>query len=122
MEKEQQQKLNEYAKLCAHNIIETAHFTYNAPRGITIVKVCIEILEKEIEKTKSHKKRTPSRTSGLGISLAKGIITNPGLCSKEKKFVVEVCIWTLKERIREIQPKQAEPDYKEARYGSKKPR
>jgi len=34
--------------------------------------------------------------------------------------IVEICIKVLQERIDEIQPKKADPKYKEARYGKKK--
>ena len=47
-------------------VIEAAHLTYNAPRGVQIVQACIERLQ---------------------------------------------------QRIAEIQPKKASPDYKKARYG-----
>jgi hypothetical protein len=33
--------------------------------------------------------------------------------------IVETCIKVLQKRIKEIQPKQAEPSYKKARYGPK---
>lgn len=52
----------------ADSIIEAAHQTYNAPRGIAIVGACIKRLQ---------------------------------------------------ERLPEIQPRKADPEYKKARYGKK---
>lgn len=45
-------------KLFADNIIETAHLTYNAPRGIKIVESCILQLQLRIKEIQT-KKATP---------------------------------------------------------------
>jgi hypothetical protein len=69
MKKEKETRAVALGRLLADVAMESAHLTYNAQRGMKIIKACIERLQ---------------------------------------------------ERIDEIQPKKATPEYKEARYGQKR--
>jgi hypothetical protein len=60
-----------------------------------------------------------TRVDAFGISLADVVIETAHLmynASRGRK-IIEVCIKRLQERIDEIRPKKAKPEYKEARYG-----
>ncbi|MBT4277804.1 hypothetical protein HOD96_03620 [Candidatus Falkowbacteria bacterium] len=47
-----------FGEMLADVVIEAAHLTYNAPRGVKIVETCIKVLQKRIEEIKP-KKATP---------------------------------------------------------------
>lgn len=63
----------------------------------------------------------PSRARTLGIAIADNIIEAAHLTynAGRGKALVETIIKRLQERINEIQPKKARPEYKKARYGKK---
>lgn len=67
-----------------------------------------------------------TRQELLGIMFADGIIEAAHQTYKASrgKAIIKACIKRLQERSGEIQPKKADPNYKEARYGKKgnKPR
>lgn len=62
-----------------------------------------------------------SRAEKLGIALADTIIEVAHLTYNAPRgiSIVEACITQLTEKIDEIKPKKATPDYKNARYGKK---
>jgi hypothetical protein len=63
-----------------------------------------------------------SRVDAFGLSLADVIIEAAHLTynASRGKRIVKICIKRLQERINEIQPKKADPEYKKARYGQDK--
>jgi len=66
--------------------------------------------------------RKGTRVDAFGISLADVVIEAAHMtynASRGRK-IVEICIKRLQERIGEIKPKKADPDYKRARYGKDK--
>lgn len=65
--------------------------------------------------------KKPTRDSHLGIMFADTIIeaAHQKYNARGGKVMVKSCIARLLERIGEIQPKKADPKYKEARYGRK---
>jgi hypothetical protein len=65
------------------------------------------------------KKKTRGKL--LGVMFADVVIeaAHQRYNAYQGKVIVEACIRRLKERISEIQPKKADPKYKEARYGKK---
>ncbi len=65
--------------------------------------------------------KKPTRDSQLGIMFADAVMgaAHQRYNARGGKAIVESCIARLQERIGEIQPKKADPKYKEARYGRK---
>lgn len=65
--------------------------------------------------------KNKSRAEKLGIMLADSIIEVAHLTynAPRGKKIVETCINRLQERLSEIKPIPADPNYKEARYGKK---
>ena len=63
-----------------------------------------------------------TRVDAFVVSLADVVMEAAHLTynASRGKRIVEVCIERLRERISEIQPKKAEPKYKEARYDKNK--
>ena len=105
----------------ADNVIEAAHMTYNAPRGVSIVEACIERLQEIGEIQFAGNKKNLSRGEKFGIAEADGIIETACLTGDVSMAVkmIESCIKRLQERKGEIQPKKADPKYKKARYDKK---
>ena len=64
-------------------------------------------------------KKKISEAEELGIDQANVIMkyAHKMYNAKRGRKIVEVCIKVLQERIGEIQPKEADPKYKKARYG-----
>ena len=62
-----------------------------------------------------------TRQNLLGIMFADSIIeaAHQTYNACRGKAMIEACISRLQERIGEIQPKKADPKYREARYGKK---
>lgn len=65
--------------------------------------------------------KTETRAKTFGFSLADSVIEAAHLTynAARGRAIVESCIMRLQQRIHEIQPRQAKPSYKKARYGSK---
>lgn len=63
-----------------------------------------------------------TRQESLGIMFADSVIeaAHQTYNASRGKVIIRACIVRLKERIDEIQPKKADPKYKEARYRKKK--
>ncbi|KKP72864.1 MAG: hypothetical protein UR65_C0011G0014 [Candidatus Moranbacteria bacterium GW2011_GWE2_35_164] len=95
----------------ADAIMEAAHMTYNAPRGINIVNACIAKLQEKIgefqPKEVSRKRRKEPARAVLFGSMEMAII--------------RACIASLQQRIGsgEIKAVPAKPAYKKARYDKK---
>ena len=47
-EEEKKSRAEKFGIMQADNVIEAAHMTYNAPRGIRIVEACIKRLQERI--------------------------------------------------------------------------
>ncbi|MDX1700056.1 MAG: hypothetical protein R3250_05525 [Melioribacteraceae bacterium] len=62
-----------------------------------------------------------TRPERLGILFADSIMESAHLTynAPRGRIIIQSCIDRLKERIEEIQPKKADPEYKKARYGEK---
>lgn len=63
----------------------------------------------------------PTKAEILGKAFADAIILSAHMAYNAPRGVaiVKACIARLQERIGEIQPKKADPAYREARYGNK---
>ncbi|EKE20445.1 MAG: hypothetical protein ACD_7C00581G0016 [uncultured bacterium] len=112
----------------ADAIMEAAHMTYNAPRGINIVSACIAKLQEKIgefqPKEVSRKRRKePARAVLFGIKLANVTIGAAHLTDdvSMEMAVIRACIASLQQRIGsgEIKAVPAKPAYKKARYDKK---
>ena len=66
--------------------------------------------------------RKKTKADKLGIALADVVMKTGHMTynAYRGRRIVAVCIEVLQKRIGEIQPKKADPKYKEARYGKKK--
>lgn len=62
-----------------------------------------------------------SRAKALGIAIADNLIETANLFynAGRARIFIMVIIERLQERINELQPKKADPEYKKARYGKK---
>lgn len=69
-----------------------------------------------------EKEKEPTKAEILGRAFADTIILSAHMAYNAPRGVaiVRACIARLEERIIEIQPKKADPRYREARYGIKK--
>lgn len=65
--------------------------------------------------------KRPTRQDALGIMFADSIIeaAHQTYNAPRGRAIVEACIRRLQEKLPEIQPRKASPDYKKARYGKK---
>jgi hypothetical protein len=79
-----------------------------------------KIFKNKIKRKERNLKKT-TRQKSLGIMFADSIIeaAHQTYNASRGRTIIESCIRRLHDRIGEIQPKKADPKYKEARYGKK---